>query len=50
MAENLIDGLQKELNRAREILTMYEEIPHGAFGAVFLRQSIQRAEKSNFKW
>ena len=46
MTENLMDGLIKEMNRAREVLKMYEEIPQGAFGAVFIRQSITEAEKA----
>ena len=41
---NLIEGLQEELDRNRELLKMYEEIPAGAFGATMIRQSIKRAE------
>ncbi len=43
---NLIEGLLKELNRNREILKSYEEIPTGAFGATMIKQSIAAAEKS----
>lgn len=43
---NLMEGLLKELNRNREILKHYEEIPAGAFGASMIRQSITNAEKS----
>ena len=43
---NLMEALLKELNRNREILRHYEEIPAGAFGAAMIRQSITAAEKS----
>lgn len=42
---NLIEGLQKEANRRREVLKGYEAIgPAGTFGATFLKHDIQRAE------
>jgi len=41
-----MDGLLEQMDRAREILKMYEEIPQGAFGAAVIRQSIAAAEKS----
>ena len=43
---NLIEGLQKELKRNRELLKMYEEIPQGIFGATIIRQSIKKAESA----
>lgn len=43
---NLIEGLQLEMNRCREVLKMYEEIPEGAFGAAMIKSSIANAEKS----
>lgn len=43
---NLIDGLQEEMNRCRELLKVYEAIPAGAFGALMIRQIILKAEKS----
>lgn len=42
----LMDGLLKEINRAKEILKMYDEIPTGKFGAMMIRQDIALAEKS----
>jgi hypothetical protein len=42
--ENLMDGLLRELNRNRELLKEYEAIPQGAFGAMFIRQSIKNGE------
>ncbi len=41
---NLIEGLQEELARNRGILTEYEAIPMGAFGALMIRQAITAAE------
>ena len=41
---NLIEGLQEELTRNREVLTEYEAIPTGAFGALMIRQAITAAE------
>jgi len=35
-----------QLDRAREILTHYESIPQGAFGAVFIRADIAEAERA----
>ena len=48
MAEttNLMDGLFEQMNRAREIKKMYDEIPQGKFGSIMIQQSIDRAEKS----
>lgn len=44
--QNLMDGLFKEMNRAREIKAMYDEIPQGRFGSIMIQQAIDRAEKS----
>jgi len=43
---NLIEGIQQEQNRVRELLKEYEAIPQGAFGAVMLRQVIAKADKA----
>lgn len=42
---NLIEGLQTEMNRVREIIKVYEEIPAGNFAATMMKQSIREAEK-----
>lgn len=46
--ENLIEGLQRQMNRVREIINEYESLPGGAglLAAGFMKGSIQRAEKS----
>jgi hypothetical protein len=43
---NLIDGLQEEMNRCRELLKQYEAIPEGVFGATMIKQTIKRSEQS----
>lgn len=44
--KNLMDGLFEQMNRAREIKKMYDEIQQGKFGSMVIQQSIDRAEKS----
>ena len=46
-SENLIGGLQKEMNRVREIITVYDEIPNnaGVFASLMMKESIKNAEK-----
>ncbi len=44
MPENLIQGTIRELNRARELLAAYAQIPTGSFGEAQVRQAIIRAE------
>lgn len=43
---NLIEGIQKEQARVREVLKQYESIPQGAFGAVMLKQALKNSEKA----
>ena len=43
---NLIEGLQKEMNRCRELLKEYDAIPQGKFGAIMIRAEIEKAEKA----
>jgi hypothetical protein len=44
--QNLMDGIFEQMNRAREIKKMYDEIPQGRFGSIMIQQAIDRAEKS----
>ena len=46
MAENLMEGLLSEMNRVRELITEYENLPGGAgfFGATMMKAEIKRAE------
>lgn len=46
MSENLIEGLRRELDRNREILGYYEEIPTGVFGAAMIRESIRKGDEA----
>lgn len=42
---NLIEGLQEEMNRCRELLKEYEQIgPAGRFGAAMIKAEIKKAE------
>ena len=41
---NLIEGLLEEMNRCREVLKQYEQIPTGAFGAMMIKQDIANAK------
>lgn len=42
-----MSGLIQEMNRAREVLKMYEEIgPVGVFGCTVITQKIKAAEQS----
>ncbi len=43
---NLIEGLNTELERNRELLGVYESIPTGAFGALVIQQAITAAESA----
>ena len=43
---NLIEGLQEEMNRCRELLIGYDEIgPIGIFAKTMITQQIKEAEK-----
>lgn len=42
--ENIIEGIQRQCDRAREILPLYDEIPTGVFAATMMRNSIKAAE------
>lgn len=42
----LFDGLNIELERARELLKIYESIPTGQYGATAVKQCIEHAELS----
>ena len=43
---NIIDGLNIELKRARELLEAYNSIPTGGFGVVSIQKIIDHAELS----
>ena len=43
---NLIEGLQKELERNKELLQVYKGIPAGAFGAMTIEHTIKETEKA----
>jgi len=41
---NLTDGILQELNRNRELLEAYKELPTGAFGASQIEAAIRQGE------
>lgn len=43
---NLIEGLMAQMERNREILTYYDAIPQGVFGATMIRKAITTAERA----
>ena len=43
---NIEDGFKQELERARELLMVYQNIPSGQFGAAVVKEAIDRAEIS----
>ena len=44
---NLMEGLIKQINRNRELVSLYESIgPAGQFGATFIKQDIMEAEEA----
>ena len=43
---NLMEGLQQELNRCRELKQTYDAIPTGLFGSGIIKLAIEKAEKA----
>ncbi len=43
---NLIEGIQEQRNRCRELKKEYESIPLGGFGAFHIQQAITEGENS----
>ena len=44
MMTNLAEALAAEQKRVRHLVAIYENVPHGWFGAAMLRQALERAE------
>jgi len=43
---NLMEGLLQELNRNRELLSIYRSIPEGAYGALIIERDITDGERA----
>lgn len=44
---NLIEGIQREQNRVRELIPLYVEIgPAGAIGAALMRAAVDQGDKA----
>jgi hypothetical protein len=48
MSENLVEAIQRECNRVREIIGNYKVLPNGvgAFGATWMAELVKRSEKA----
>jgi hypothetical protein len=46
MSENLVEALEREIDRNRELLKAYESIPTGTFGAMMIERDIKNAVKA----
>lgn len=48
MAENIIEGVQRQCNRVRDLIPQYESLPNGAgsIAVALMRASIQLAEQA----
>ena len=44
--ENILEGLQRQIKRCTELVEIYNSIPQGSFGAVFIKQAITEGEKA----
>lgn len=45
MTRNIIEGIQDECNRCRELITQYAQIgPTGTFGRMMIEQAIKEGE------
>lgn len=44
MADNIIEGIQKQTERCRELVKLYEEIPTGVFGKTMILADIREGE------
>lgn len=43
MTENLVEGLDREIKRNRELLDEYKSIPSGVFAATFIGRDVDAA-------
>lgn len=43
---NMIEGIQEQCNRCRELKKEYDKIPTGGFGALFIQKAIDEGESS----
>lgn len=43
---NIIEGIQEETKRCRELIKIYGTIQTGAFGAMMISQDIKRGEQA----
>jgi hypothetical protein len=48
MSANMVEAIQAECNRVREVIRIYDELPNnvGIFGATWMRELVKRSEKA----
>jgi hypothetical protein len=48
MSENMVEAIQRECNRVRGVVKLYEELPGGVgrFGAAWMKELIGRSERA----
>lgn len=44
--ENILEGLQREIDRCFDLKRIYDEIPYGSFGAAFIQKAINEGKKA----
>lgn len=42
----MIKELMDEIERNKELKSLYDEVPQGKFGSIMIQQAIERAEKA----
>jgi hypothetical protein len=43
---NIIEGIQEQNNRARELIKLYMRVPNGQFAAAMMKATIQEGEEA----
>lgn len=44
--DNLFDALNEEISRNEKLLKVYQSIPNGVFGAIMIKESLEKAKKA----
>jgi hypothetical protein len=42
--ENILEGLQREIDRCLEVAEEYKKIPNGVFGLIFIQKAIKEGK------
>ena len=44
--DNILEGLQKQIDRCIDLKKIYDEIPQGMFGGMFIQKAIDEGKKA----